>query len=468
VAGAAAGASSRFQLQVLSPPDEVVRTGQIRLRSTGEVRGERRTVEVSIGKPSFMEYLYFSVYETSPPITARDPDWAATNCSAAFATRNSSCDNITFSDGDDFTGPVYSEDRILMSGSPIFRQRVETAWTGQGTAPDGGPFWAASGAATPSFLGGAPRRATVRFPDNNTRLAAQARAGNGCVYTGPTRIMFNSNGTMTVTSPYSGNRGTCGNFLGSGPDFTRTVPVPDNQMVLVENGAGACDPAARAAVRFPIAGDNALDGSGKLAYTCSQGDAFVEGQLRGRLTVQAENNVVITGNLTYATGVNGTDMLGLVGDNAVAVYRPVACSTTTNVPSQNIVNGRSPRGRCEVGTDVSRPLTNADAPSTTQARIRTAYPASTMTVHAVILATENGFLVQNALIGGAQGNLTVHGAIAQKFRGFIGGRVNGVHARGYVKNYGYDVRAAFSPPPYMADLALSAWGVRQFAERTGG
>lgn len=457
------GSRARFRLQVLSPPSEVLLTGQIRLQSTGDMDGERRTVDVTLGKPSFMEYLYFSVFETSPPITAKDPAWVAQECEEPFeAPRDAACELITFSTGDEFDGPVYSQDRIVMSGSPVFKQRVQTAWKGRGTDADGGPFWEAFGTATPQFQGGVPSRLPVEFPNSNDKLAQQALSGNGCVYTGPTRILFNSDGTMTVTSPYSGALGACGTF--SGPSFTQTVAVPNERMILVRSGSPGCDPTARAAVKFPVAGDDALPSSSKLGYSCNQGDVFVEGVLKGRTTLQAQNNLVVTGNLTYASGPSGSDMLGLVGDSTVSVYHPVTCSTASSA-SLGIVNGRSINGRCEGGTNVTR--SPADAASTTEARVITAYPMTNVTIHAVILATQNGFIVQNALIGTALGQLQVHGAIAQRFRGHIGGNISGVHSRGYTKNYTYDERAAYAPPPFMADLAVSAWGVKRFAERTG-
>ena len=36
--------------------------------------------------------------------------------------------------------------------------------------------------------------------------------------------------------------------------------------------------------------------------------------------------------------------------------------------------------------------------------------------------------------------------------------------RGFKKDYRYDPRLKIAPPPHLADITASAWGVTQFAE----
>ena len=59
---------------------------------------------------------------------------------------------------------------------------------------------------------------------------------------------------------------------------------------------------------------------------------FVQGQLKGQLTIAAANNVLITGNITYNGGTSGTSLLGLVANNFVHVRHPVQLQTTTYNP----------------------------------------------------------------------------------------------------------------------------------------
>jgi hypothetical protein len=116
--------------------------------------------------------------------------------------------------------------------------------------------------------------------------------------------------------------------------------------------------------------------------------------------------------------------------------------------------------------------TTAETASTTAARRPTSYPWTNARIDAIILATENGFLVQNHLVGAPLGTLTVRGAIAQAYRGPVvrfQTETNGTITTlgGYDKVYSYDRRASYAPPPYLASLADSAWVIKEFGEQTG-
>ena len=65
------------------------------------------------------------------------------------------------------------------------------------------------------------------------------------------------------------------------------------------------------------------------SYGCTSGDVFLEGTLKGGLTIGAENNINIIANTKYAGGVTGTDVLGLVANGAVGCSTP---STATRPP----------------------------------------------------------------------------------------------------------------------------------------
>ena len=84
-----------------------------------------------------------------------------------------------------------------------------------------------------------------------------------------------------------------------------------------------------------------------------------------------------------------------------------------------------------------------------------------VTIDGAILTLQHSFFVDNYQCGGTpQGTLTVHGAIAQYFRGIVGT----VGASGYLKNYNYDDRLSLILPPYLFDLQNMEWGV--FRETT--
>ena len=60
---------------------------------------------------------------------------------------------------------------------------------------------------TPQFLSGDPEAVSLlTLPTSNTAIKTEtdrAAGKTGCLYNGPTRIVLNSSGTMTVTSPFT-------------------------------------------------------------------------------------------------------------------------------------------------------------------------------------------------------------------------------------------------------------------------
>ena len=79
-----------------------------------------------------------------------------------------------------------------------------------------------------------------------------------------------------------------------------------------------------------------------------------------------------------------------------------------------------------------------------------------LTIDAAILALDNSFYVDNYNCGSV-GTLTVHGSIAQKYRGAVATGTQSGAATGYVKNYNYDERLKFNIPPYLFNLQNTSW-----------
>ena len=58
-------------------------SGTFRIRSTGKSRGVKRSIVATFRRTSFLDYLYFTDFETSDPLTytnATDRTNAATQC----------------------------------------------------------------------------------------------------------------------------------------------------------------------------------------------------------------------------------------------------------------------------------------------------------------------------------------------------------------------------------------------------
>jgi hypothetical protein len=153
-------------------------------------------------------------------------------------------------------------------------------------------------------------------------------------------------------------------------------------------------------------------------YDCRAGDVFIEGQMSGQMTVAADNFVYITGDLTYRD--KSSDVLGLVGNNAVFVYNPVHQTGSSSWTALGSTGDRE--------------------------------------IDAAILSVAHTFQVQN-YSWGDRGDLVIFGALAQKFRGTVGTAAGS----GYTKDYEYDTRFRNIAPPKFLTPTSTTYGVTQIA-----
>jgi hypothetical protein len=444
--------------------------GTIELTSTGLAGGVTRSIQVTLRRGGFGEFLYYTVYETKDPADYPNPVEAMDKCthylwepltSVSKPRSASYCGFIDFVTGDKLNGPIHSNDTIEMSGRPWFQGTVTTSLPAcrpvNGVPrPASSCYRKADSSTAPRFDKGIAYRSEVEMPDSIGDLRQYVTTGQtphpGCLYTGPTRIVFNpttgsATPTMKVWSRWSKttlNPG-CGDASASWP---QTVNVPQNNLIMVQDvpssqptpASGACaagtiDQSGATAGTFPQAGDY----NQVLAEAnCRYGTVLVEGTLKGRVTISADNNIVITGNLTYQGGENGTDALGLIAENSVQIYHPVTtvCKTTRN-------------SKCieyEAGSNMNRPNgTKFQDPQ----------------IYGSILTLQHSFEVQEYDEGNPLGSLKLFGSLAQRFRGLVG---TGSGTTGYLKNYNYDSRLRYAPPPYFLDPVRSAWGMKTFGE----
>ena len=171
--------------------------------------------------------------------------------------------------------------------------------------------------------------------------------------------------------------------------------------------------------------------------------------MHGQVTIAADHYVWITGNLSYADPAS--DILGLVGNNAVWVWNPYGTTKVTK--------GGSCRSNCTSTTSGSLLPTAADPDAS--------YSGGTSgrTIDAAILSVQHTFQVQNYEQGSSRGYLTVTGAIAQQFRGTVGTvSSSGGIATGYAKDYSYDTRFINIAPPKFLQAVSTTYGISQTAD----
>jgi hypothetical protein len=459
-----AGGTTASQYRYDVDASTIAQNGVIKITSTGRVNGTTRTVYASLRRRSFIDYLYFTDYETKDPASYTGSPFTAAQAQQYCAryyyggsgvqrdvegrtdypgdsdSNSSYCTDINFVSGDSINGPLHSNDAFLVCGTPAFNGETSTTWTGA----SGKRYRTNSscGGNNPTFArSGDPRQLPrLTMPPSNSALKAETLAGRGgCLYTGPTRIRLNNNGTMTVRSPFSKqtNNTPCptngtGALPSNGVVYVQTVPSvtsdPNYTNGCPYNVSGRNHP-----LGLPISND-------VNTYNCRYGDVFIEGTLDGQLTVAAENNIVVTWHLVYKGGVGGDDLLGLVANNYVEVYHPVQC-TSGNSSSCNL---------------------NANFPTETARNAK----FQNATIQAAVLSVNHSFWVQRYNVGSASalGTLNIDGAIAQRYRGPVGTTSGGVPSTGYVKDYVYDQRLKYLSPPKFLDPVASSWGVATWAE----
>ena len=160
------------------------------------------------------------------------------------------------------------------------------------------------------------------------------------------------------------------------------------------------------------------------------GNILLSGNYTGQLTIAAENDIIIEGNLCRGSSCSGNPsgngLLGLIANNFVRVRHPITNNSTTRTNCNGASNANY--------TKVSR-------------------------IDAAILAIDHSFIVDHFNCGDSLGTLTVNGAISQKFRGPVG--IVGTSTPGYNKNYNYDDRLKYISPPQFLDPIQSSWSVQR-------
>lgn len=383
-------------------------TGTLRVRVTGRVPSanssdDRRSIIATLRRKGFIDFLYFTDYETADPATYPKTDftvgqgsaWASANCGVFYRqSRSSSCVEIQFADDDAVNGPLHTNDSILTCNTPTFGRTKNDAIELNGNTPGYVKNCAnqvPNFNGTPVWPGG-----HLDMPPSNQEL--KTLADPAYQYSGKTQITLTGN-TMTVKKFYPTVSTTTG------------VPLPANGIIWV--GSPACTAGYKRKQLYDA------------PTTC--GDVWISGNYSQELTIAAQNDIVVTDNLTRNT--SGL-LLGLVAQNFVRIYHPVTNWDSTNTDCDN--NGG---------------------------------PAPDITIQAAVLAMKHSMIHDNWYCGNPTGTLNVDGAIAQSYRGPVGRGGSGGIVNGYLKNYTYNDRLRYREPPFFIDPVQSSWRVARQTEQ---
>jgi type II secretory pathway pseudopilin PulG len=391
--------------------------GTFRIRATGCLpppgqtcreaeRGDKRSIVASLRRKGFLDFLYFTDFETSDPATYPRTDntvgegsgWAdrTSTCKTYRQSRHRDCVDIRFADDDVVQGPMHTNDDILTCGTPVFGRTANDAIELNGLSPG---YIRDCSSGHPTFKGTRVWPGGNLFmPPNNRELATIADPAYR--FRGRTDITLTGN-NMSVRTYWP-------------TQTTRTMSLPTNGVIWVESPptGGGC-PAGYTRRQIYNA-----------PSTC--GNVEVRGNYSQELTIGATNDIIIEEDLKRnAPGL----LLGLVAQNFVRVYHPVDFDGNSN--------------SCD--TDGG--------------------PSQNLNIEAAILAMDHSFIVDNYYCGGYLGTLTVDGAIAQRYRGPVGTGGDSGISTGYLKNYVYNDRLRFREPPFFIDPVQSSWRVARQNEQ---
>jgi Tfp pilus assembly protein PilX len=408
-----------------------------RVKSVGEVtvngkRTETRTLIATFGVTNFLDYVYYTNFETVDPglykFTTAEP--SSKNCNNKFCSNetlakdceglyyeqwsssaaNPSCPAILFKPEDQIEGPMHTNDTADVTGGTFGRKthepkdKIEMYGGTYGTAAgckNGATYYTASGCYTTK------EQLVEKLdpPPDDTSLAAYVEPN----YEFEGRTVIELKGTEMLVHYHDSE----------GIEHSETMGLPPNGLIYVEdNTHGHACP-----YKFEVENSDTSTEESEEKFC---GNVYVKGNYSQSLTVAGSRDVIVTGNL-FPTGVSlgskptGTNVLGLIASDYVRVYHP--CTSNTN----------------RTGS-FKNPW-----------------------IYAAILATSHSWTVDNHSCGESEGELNVYGAIAQDYRGIVL-----VGTSGYVKNYEYDERLATDEPPYFLAPLKAGWKiVRETAPGSG-
>lgn len=433
-----------------------------RIESKGTSGKESRTVIATFKVNGFLDYIYYTNFETEDPTLYPAGPSCAGKYYSEWHPKNLPCEVITFSSGDEVNGPFHTNDSARVQGTATFGRTGQSApdavEINGGTYPEDENFKCTG---KPIFLTSNKcyeKGEQLEPPPNDTSLAAYVKSADE--FSGLTRLVLN--GTANTIAVV--------NYNSSGEKVEKTISWPENGLIYVESRG--CP------YIFKVYHS---DNTEEAEKETECGTVYVSGTYSKSLTIGAANNVVINGSI-YPTSVagnlgaepTGTATLGLIASEYVRIYHPVTQTYTTSGSKCNTYTIENEEGRYETKEDpnlggkkceYTNSLEYCDASNENASEDPNKWGAMTSPwIYAAILSTSHSFLVDNFRCGSQLKNLNVYGAIGQDYRGIVGL----IGTSGYIKNYEYDNRLATDEPPYFLAPLKAGWKViRETATAAG-
>jgi Tfp pilus assembly protein PilX len=358
----------------------------------------------------FLNYIYFTQFEDQDPETYGADATEKEACSHYRSEREKlekadgvKCEDITFAGEDAVNGPMHTDDAAQACGGVTFgragHEPPDTVEINKGVVVNnscgsGEPVY---NTATKKYEVGTELTA----PESDASLATYVESANE--FEGRTELDLKGT-SIEVT--------TWETVIENGKEVAKKVEKPlewpKNGLIFVRSkGCG-----------YKTFNQEATDTTKTYEEELDCGSVYVHGTYSKSLTIGAETDLIINGNIVpTGTGLGsappGTITMGLIASRFVRIYHPCTFN----------VNGSE---------SLKEPW-----------------------IYAAILSTAHSFVVDNYTCGANLGHLNVYGAIAQKFRGVVGILGGG----GYLKDYIYDERLATEEPPYYLSPLKAGWKI---------
>lgn len=182
------------------------------------------------------------------------------------------------------------------------------------------------------------------------------------------------------------------------------------------------------------------------------GDLYIDGANKGKLSVLADNDVIVTGNITNQSTDTNADAVSITAGQDVRNYHPVSCVDQDATNIDNTSPGWCPN-------DLTGLTTAAGA---TSAEYNNIGSVGDRTIYAVVFALNGSFGTDNYRRAPAVGNLKIFGGLYQSHRGGNGVVSGAVLQNGTNLQYSYvDLQRANLPyvPPSTSGNDVRPWNV---------
>ncbi|MGA7704059.1 MAG: hypothetical protein WB998_04095 [Solirubrobacteraceae bacterium] len=436
--------------------------GTFRIESTGYSGGAERTIVANFRNANFVSFVWYTKYETGDPaiygepLKEKLPATYYTECSKFYGERPADggsprrCINNFFINGESVNGPMHTEDHVGVCGSPVFgrseNDRIEFGH-GYGKPEDEG--YSGEGVCSevkPAFKGKhvLPKEVvSIEPPPGDEELKHIVEPAYE--FTGKTEITL-ENGSMTITT-WEENSATKTWIAKT----SNGVAYPPNGVIYVKQES--CPEAYSPYGPRPAYAGNKL--GRETDVKC--GNVYVKGEYTESLTIAAENDVIVNGNITTPTtgGVpNSNALLGLIANNFVRIYHPVE---ETYPAVSGKCKGSDKYNAALTACEYTDNAAECDAPNAKSGDL------NNPTIIAAMLAVKHSVIVDNYICGAAElGNLNVYGAVAGLYtNGFTGEFSGSSIIHGYPYNANYDDRLQVEEPPHFLNPIEASWFVQR-------